>query len=320
MAGILDDYKESIKKIHGYSEELARNIAVLADSMVEYYGEGYRDLIYDAIASCNYIVEKAKKSGKMQTVEDILKSVNSLDVVEGLPIKRDLKSATVAYSAKPIITSKNGKFIVADVIKTIAISSRFSWENPDSIDSIAIETERLINNYIGGFEIKGNELLIREGLSTRVETLSESDGKVIRSFKSENNYGLEEGITLYNAESITRGDYYSDYDASGLDENRLTAGVLIDGAGLKDVIMNARVTKDIEELESILGENYSKLGTALDQIHSLSIKRSQALGDSNQLADLTKSIDEVFEHTVAPITNSIMADFSLSEVGQNVLR
>ncbi|HBA37754.1 MAG TPA: hypothetical protein DCY94_03440 [Firmicutes bacterium] len=312
---LLCDYKDELKNAHGYDEEFAQNIAILADSMVESYGEDYRDVIFSAIKSCKFKSAKTKKSGVMETVEEV---ISSEGIVVNNGDRRDLKTSLVAYGEQPNIVSEDGNFKIASVTRTMALSPRFNWENPESLYFLAKETDTLVNGYLNGYSIDGTTLTTKTGLRTQIEFIEDSRGDVTRTLISDRGYGLENGLSLYEACRMVRENYDPSYDPTGFDYERLSSG-FIESLGLKDHIRIARVTKDKSELERALPNGLDPLIEAFDELSELEAVRMNSVLDSQQLSEASVSLEEFFQKRMSPLVTEISS--SLSKEGiQNVIK
>lgn len=317
------DYKDELKKAHRLSDELAENIATMIDSMVYTYGSDYEDVILNAFKSCKFKVAKTKKSGTMETVEEMLRVEEALEVVEGLN-DRDLKTASVAFGSSPVISSNDGNYRIDGINRVMALSSRFSWDNPDSLYYLASECEKLVNSCLNGYSIEGNTLTVKEGLRTRTETLKQEKGNVTRTLASDEGFGLERGINLYNAWKTTRKNHSPSYDATGFDYARLTGGYLLDNLGLVETIRNARLTKDQAELknaiDTIAPSGYGALMASLDELDRLEKRRMNSIFDNEELIRISSEMDSHFRNEVAPLVSEMTASMGLEEGMQSVIK
>lgn len=319
---LLCDYKDELKSTHGYTEETAENIAMMAESIANYYGDDYKDVIYDAIKSCKFISAKNKKSGIMETTEDILKN-NGIDT--SLTSHSDLKSATVAYGAAPTIVAKNGQYELQNVARVMALSPRFSWDNPDSLNNLAIEADRLLGNYLQGYTIDENSLTIREGFRTKSISLSSNkNGEVEGTIVEDVGSGLEEGTVLYEAQSITRENYSPTYDATGYDYTRISMGNIIDNLKLSDLIKTARVTKDkrefVDAIDKISSRGFGALESTLDELYRLETSRRESFQNPQDVDSISRQLDTHFQNEVGPIMVEMASTLGPREEMQNVIR
>ena len=74
----LNDYKDALKEKYGYTEDFAETISIIADDLINHYGEEYKQLIRSAIQSCKYVIRQKTKKG-METVKDTKKKEKMLD-------------------------------------------------------------------------------------------------------------------------------------------------------------------------------------------------------------------------------------------------
>lgn len=306
---LLSDYKDRLMERHGYDEGFAQDLAVMADSIIDYYGPAYKDTVEEAILSTKYIISKRLKNSIIYERPD---SIIKRELTDCITDKKEPINGPIGASA-PSISFNGTDFHIDSIERVVALPHYFDSNNPDSMAGITRETLGIIDEYLRGYEIDGENLIIRRGLSEQIEKLSVSlDGKVDRETIDKFGMSLEEGILKYDTLSIIRESYDPTYDSSQETASRLIAGFISDGLELRDVLREGRITKNIELLREALasrfGTDLDELSRRMDYLSNLEKSKLNNLYDACRAKQLDETIDRYFEKSVAPAFLSPQAD------------
>ncbi len=291
----LFEYKNSLKENFGYSEDMAQNLAIMAESMSTVYG----NLAYDAISSCKFVQAKRSTKAPIATVETVLREEGVLTEVKGRgEDNKDLRTAVARFQACPTITKTEDGYAIQDVKKVIGLSSSFNWDSPDSLGHIAAEIDRLINSN-NGYTIEGNNLTIQEGLMKRTETIS-GNKTITRTLNTIEGIGLETGINYYTAQKLISSEYGMEYTPTSFGDVRLIAGFTLDHLGLEDTIREARITKDTstltETFNSTYQGGYTEFLSDLDNLYNLEVERNKNIGAPETQTRLNNEMSRAFDN------------------------
>jgi hypothetical protein len=307
----LCDFKEEIKAKYGYDEGLAETIAMTAESCIDYMGEEYADLIFEAISSCKYVVavqQKDKKGNyKLETIYDVAKREGLIEEDEdSLVNDGDLKRASGAYISKPNLSYSDGEFKIDSVDREIILPYYFDPDGMSSLATISHETKHLIKAFAGEYKIEGNKLHARNGVGGSDYELTESNGKVHKKLVNEIGVGFEEGVNSYDELCLMRECYDSNYEVYGYTSLRITAGYLMDALKLRDMIKFAQLTGNIEELKALFDANmdvgFEGFLKISDKNAELEYRRFATLLDPEASKEALDNLERHFIEEIVPRT------------------
>lgn len=290
----LNDFKDRLVKEHKYTEDFAISLATSAESIIDYIGEEYETLVKDAIASCKYEISKKPKRSVL-----------------------GYASTESGYSANPKIVFENGTFSIAGVEKKITLPNTFNTDNPAYIGDMINKTISLVRAEASGFTINGSTLSERRGFENTEYKLKLESGEVKREMTRKTGTSLENGMTSYSELSIMRTDYDSTYElANGNDYARNLAGVLSDGIGLKNLMIEAAMSGNTEKLASLIesatGLEWKEFISLTDGIAKREQAKRDASLDSEKLKSALKNLDDYYAEKIAPMTRMIINNLDLN--------
>ncbi len=314
-----NDYKNELINRWGYSEDLAMDITMAADSLINEYGTEFTEAILEAVMSCKYVI--AKEIGEHNRRETVLDVIKREPAFKDIQDNHALKDASTAYLSNPNITYTEGIYRVASADRIIVLPSTYNSNNPDSIEKMIISTDRLIKSHLNGFTIDDDILTTRTGLAEKKEKLSVANGTISKTLESETGLGLEEGLTNYTALRIMRKEYCADFDVQ-TDTIRDIAGVLVDSLALGKIIREAEMTKDSSTLRAYMdkykADGYDTLMRDLDQLLKLERERKKALTNEQKAKMLQSEIENYFTNSIAPKVSEMSNNMRLEGVLDNV--
>lgn len=289
MEKMLCDLKQDLITKYNYSEDLAETIVLTAESIIDYYGKEYESTLLDAIYSCPFKIKEPSK-----------RNISSFRNRDGY------------FSSKPVLTKEGNNVLVGSVQKEIVLPNTFNTDNPAYLGVLNNRMIELVNSTLNEYTINGGELIQRQGLMTTTYSIND-DLELTK--QSEVGRGLSEGINSYQTLSIMRSDYDQSYEPIGSDYTRIIAGSLIDGLGLKDIIISSLVTKNTSELENVIADNIGisleEFLKKIDKITELETKMSNTLDDSRE--SIIAEIEENFANEVAPLIRNLNTSLERSE-------
>ncbi len=304
---LLCDYKNRLIEKHGYGEEFAQDLAIMAESLEEYFGLEYSGIVRDTVLSTTYVQAGRKKRSNMyETTDDVLDRTCKYNEI----LPREKKPVGPVGVSIPNIIWDGEKFNITEIERVVALPHYFDANNPDSVAGISRETMRLISGSLRGYSIDGNTLTINSGLSQEIHRLTlnplgDIDLTPIKKVGS----GLEEGLLKYDELKFTREYYDPTYDTPQEPTSRLISGFLSDGLGLKDMLKEARMTKDQEPLRNALSAmmdvELDEFSRRMDVIQNLEKLKSKNLSNVDKINELNKAIETYFETDIVPTVRDI---------------
>lgn len=319
MAFILNDYKEQLIKKHGYREDFAQDLSIMCETLIDYFGKTYENVITDALMKTKFVIaQKRPRSNINETVFDVLTRENMIDETSDIEF---LKRTTSTFVNKPTVIQDNGTYKLVNTNMMVVLPGYFNSSNPDSISILAKEAMNAVKSCINGLTIENNNLIERHGLEVTTYSLSEQNGQILRKKESSKGSGLENGLNSYHQLAITRSFYDTTFEISGNDYERLVAGYLCDNLNLKDLIFEAQITKNTDSLQEVLDNQYpngyKSLLAILDELDKLEKERYESILDNQQLKATNAKLEEHFQNAVAPlirnISNNLTNDISIGK-------
>ncbi len=313
---LVADYKNELMSRYGYREELAEDIAMAAESIVNYLGNEYEDVVLAAIANTKVVtVEGLRDNGIKETVSDVLKREGMSDGLDGKTVSdKDIRNIEGIYCEEPQLTYTEKGYEMVAVKKVAVINSSHEPGNVYFLGKLIGELLKGVKAHLLEYSIEEDKLVVRSGLSEEVSKLSHRGSIVRRKVVERHGYGLEEGMNAYDQLSIMRDDYYSKYELPKHNSAVLAAGVLADGLNLKDTIHEAQVTKDMRILEEICNAHtscgFESLLTNFDTLHDLENSRNAAIG-TEEFDAISSELDEHFVSVIAPSVKEMKVSMKL---------
>ncbi|MCI8498063.1 MAG: hypothetical protein HFG33_01495 [Bacilli bacterium] len=316
MEKLLDDYKERLKSTRGYDEDFAQTLSILADDLTEYYGEEYETLIYDTILSTEYTKADLKKGSIVyETAFDILDKKGLLDdTVDKKECDTEFRRNGTISVVKPKLQKTDDGYSVNGIERETVLPYYFNSENPASIGILARETMSHISSALGTYEVDGNSLMQRQGIRKTTYILKGEKKTVVE----ETGIGLEEGMLRYDELCFMRENYDSNYEPTGFSNTRIVAGFLSDNLGLRDIIKEARMTKDISTLKSVIDANttngYEDFMRQLDEMYRLERETLENVLDPEEFLVASNKRDEFYADIIASNVGQLEANIKKEEV------
>lgn len=307
MEFILDDYKKKLIKKFDYDEDFAEDIAIMADSLINYFGDEYSGLIYDALLSCKICIAPSNRTVTLRdNINSILESEELIDKFS----EEDLQNNSLGLLSSPEITFEDGVFKVTGINKIIILPSHFNSSNPDSLGILAKECIKLIKSELNTYTIEDNTLITKSGILTRKESLKSTKTKIKRKCIEEKGTSLKHGLDSYDQLCLIRTEYNNDYDVHGNDYSRIVAGFLLDYLNLKSEIRKAEILHNDSDLREVFTSTLKKpledFLKMTDELTHLEHARKQSLtGSDEDVLKARNKLDFYFSTTVATTMRSL---------------
>ncbi len=322
---LLAEFKEELMKKFGYSEELAEDIAMVAQDLEQQLGTEYLSVILDVIGTTKVVsVDKYKKSGVRETVLDVLdREGMTLSNVVKHPSGIDIRNLEGTYAAEPMIIKTSDGFELArdeqgkTVVKKLAvINMQYVPGGVSFLAELTREFTTAITSHLNAHSIEGDTLVTRRGFCVSVDKLIQNGESIERKNVACRGYGLEEGLSGYNKLAITRECYDEKFDLQNHSLSVLAAGVISDMLKLKDIIFAAQVTKDDSELRRVIDEHYSGgydtfLGN-LDALYDLEKRCAElSTGDKHVAMEAMDALENYYRGTVTSMLREVKVSMKI---------
>ena len=268
----------SLENKYGYSWELASEICVIAESIIQYYGVEYANDIINAVMNCR--------------VEILSKPTNDISA---------FKYKDGMYVSNPII--ENGTIVNVD--KKIVLPPNYNFDNQAYRGMLLNQMLKLVRSYNNEFRLTRDTLQQREGF--KITTHQLKDDKLLNI--SEKGIGYEVG-SLDNTElTIMLNEFDSYFELpGGNDYERIVAGFLEDTLGLKEITNAASINGNLNEYSSEFqlrtGYSLDEFLNRIDILHELENKRKNSKDDNTQ-KEVLKELEEYFRTQVAPMMQAM---------------
>lgn len=298
---LLNDYKDELIKRFNYEEEFAQEIALMAESLADYFGEEFRSIIYDAIASCKFVKATLRKNSVIhENVSDVMNRENIFvgENLNGLKTDR-------GFFSRPILTFDNGHFKLSSVERIIVLPAHFNSASPESLGILARACIELVKSSYNTYTIRGNVLTTKSGFMIVKENLEYKDGSVVRTVASCIGKSLKRGMDSYDQLCVIRSMYDNLYDVHGEDYERLWAGFILETRGLKDELRLSEIVHDDSQLKDLfkqsMGVSFEKFLVMMDGLAIREEKRLDSLIDADSLITANADLDEYFGTIITEI-------------------
>lgn len=182
------DIIEELKEKYDYDEELLGALKKIIPAIEEHYGEEYKQLIHDAILSCNIHIQQKISEQPQKYLEENLPTKEH-DAVLGV--------AAALYTSAPVIMS-DGNIEVNRVIYLRHTCKDLSENKNLSI--LVHEITHLIKSYKDEYTMQDGALVQRCGISVSYLEKNEDTGKF--KDKSVERTGIEEALNCYDEGKI----------------------------------------------------------------------------------------------------------------------
>lgn len=313
----LEEYRDKLIAIFGYEKSLAENITIVADLIIDYYGEEYEAVVVDAIASTKVVLIDQYKRGIRETLQDVIERE---EMSESLPENvrlHDIRNLEGIYCEKVILSYSDESYSIDSIKRLAVINSEFLPDSPYFQGKLVGELLKACKAHLSAHSIEGSKLITRNGLAMRVEELSFDGNNVTRKLLSERGYGLETGTNEYARRAIVREIFYPFYDLENDLSTTLIAGNILDSLKLRDMIHEAQMTKDFSSLEAVINSNsdvsYEDVLQSIDEFYDLECSLNGLMSDEERQR-VQNQIDEKFVQSITPLCVNIGTNLKVGEL------
>ena len=290
---ILETIERKSVQYH-YSNDLKMLLQKVIGAMFSYYGQEYIPQIlkvieYYPITICQYdenIYTKLKEFGHINEEEEF-------EIVR----EGDLKRANGVASSNPIIKYENGQYVLEGFSSCIILSSTFDINHKTSVAILVHELSHALKSIDKNYQLHGNLLTTRSGISTETFELSNQQGQVTMKCINACSVGLEEGINSFDEEQIMCQMYHEPYETSSYLILRKISEIMFQKEGFLQMIRDAQINGNIysffQQYNEISGENAWELFSKLsDKLVTLFYQSIQYLFEPEKLEEVIRQEGE----------------------------
>ncbi len=261
-------FLDKINKIYNYDLKTMKALSKILPCLIKYYGECYRDIIYDAIESCEIIL-----CGSYDTILSIIeKNTLSLEVLDDMLKENDDRFGIGVYFSSPLVfyDDFSNKFKISKINRKIIISHTYNLDSPKGIEVLTYCLCSLIKSYVNEYEIDDNYLYKRTGFFKECRKIAIENNWCVLRYVSSVGIGLEKGLNIYDTDrvvSMVLNDNYSCYDYNSLSK---IVYVLKEKLKLKNVLEVSEINGSVDFINVYNVNNlYFKLLKLCDECMSL---------------------------------------------------
>ena len=297
---------EEIIKKHNYNEDIANYLRKAYPELVNYFNN--EQIVYEALLNApikltDNLYNCLKENGFLNNNQDA--GVVSYDT---------LKVCAGVYHSEPNIKYDKSKeqYTIDSVNRIVAINA-YSLVPDFSKGTLSHELCHLIKSYNNEYTIKGDTVVEKSGLITRIYQLKNNNGEVSKELWSETGVGLEEGLNAVAEEKVTSNVIGQPYTTGGYKTLREIAKNILNYniPELHEIIKEAEIYHDNVRINSTLGETYYKLIEFTDKIYPLIVQISNINVGMEERKQIAEELDRLILEEYKPLT------VELKSIGQS---
>ena len=150
--------------------------------------------------------------------------------------------------------------------RKIIISHTFNLDSPKGLEVLILNICRLIKSYNEEYQIDGNTLIHKEGLSKTIKQILKDEEEITLSIQEEKEIGIHIGSLLYDTEQIESIILKDKYNTHQYNYLKLIIKYIKEKIDLKELMTEDEILKD-DALRKIYDkeENYEKLSNTIDK-------------------------------------------------------
>lgn len=257
----MQNYIEQLQIKYDYDDKTINALTKIIPALIDYYGIEYEDTILKAINDTEIIC-----CNSYQTISKI-KEEKKLTTKTGNTQLKDIESEGAYLSNIQIIYNEiQNKYEIIKQNRKIVISHTYNLDSPKGLEVLILNICRTIKAENEEYQVDGNTLIQKEGLSERTYQISMDEENINLDLSQETNIGIHIGSLLYDTEQIESIILKDKYDTHKYDYLRLII----------------KYIKEVFELKEILNEEELLKNNAFKNIYQ----------NKEQFEELSNQIDE----------------------------
>lgn len=286
----MQKYIEQLRIKYDYDDKTINALTKIIPALINYYGIEYEEIILKAINDTKIIC-----CNSYQTISKIKEEQKLINKIGNTQLK-DIESEGIYYSDIKIIYNEiQNKYEIVKLNRKIVISHTYNLDSPKGLEVLILNICRLIKAYNDEYEIDGNILIQKEGLSKRIYQILLEDNIDIE-LSNETNIGIHIGSLLYDTEQIESIILKDKYDTHKYDYLRLIIRYIKEVFNLKDTLNEEELLKD-SSFKSIYSkqEQFEQLSNTIDECLNIEYEMLIYALNREEKDHLEKSLKEIFD-------------------------
>lgn len=257
----MQKYLEQLKQQYNYDDKTINALAKVVPALIKYYSIEYEEIILSALKETEIIC-----CNSYQTISSIKEKEKLTPTIGTSEIKKIENDGIYLSNIKVIYNELQNKYEIIKLNRKIIISHTFNLDSPKGLEVLILNICRLIKSYNEEYQIEGNTLIHKEGLSKTIKQILKEEEEITLSIQEEKEIGLHIGSLLYDTEQIESIILKDKYNTHQYNYLKLIIKYIKEKIDLKELMTEDEILKD-DALRKIYDkeENYEKLSNTIDK-------------------------------------------------------
>lgn len=257
----MQKYLEQLKQQYNYDDKIINALAKVVPALIKYYSIEYEEIILLALKETEIIC-----CNSYQTISNIKEKDKLTPTIGTSEIKKIENDGIYLSNIKVIYNELQNKYEIIKLNRKIIISHTFNLDSPKGLEVLILNICRLIKSYNEEYQIDGNTLIHKEGLSKTIKQILKDEEEITLSIQEEKEIGIHIGSLLYDTEQIESIILKDKYNTHQYNYLKLIIKYIKEKIDLKELMTEDEILKD-DALRKIYDkeENYEKLSNTIDK-------------------------------------------------------
>lgn len=234
------EFIDKLKHKYSYDDKTTTALTKLIPALLEYYGQEYEKLIFDALENT-----KITLCNSYQTIQ-LLKKEQTLTKTYNENESSNIKTSDVLYTSDVLITynEEENEYKIEETKRQIIISHTFNLDSPKGLEVLTYGVICLIKSFKDEFTIIDNVLYKRMGNQIKIKQIVFNNNEISLNFLQEEATALQLGLNIYDTQEVTSlilKDKYTCYDYESLYK---IAMILKEKLGLSNMIIKQELENE----------------------------------------------------------------------------
>ena len=257
----MQKYLEQLKQQYNYNDKTINALAKIIPALIKYYSIEYEETILSALKETEIIC-----CNSYQTISNIKEQQKLTPTIGTSEIKKIENDGTYLSNIKIIYNELQNKYEIIKLNRKIIISHTFNLDSPKGLEVLILNICRLIKSYNEEYQIEGNTLIHKEGLSKTIKKIIKEEDEITLNIQEEKLIGLHIGSLLYDTEQIESIILKDKYNTHQYNYLKLIIKYIKENIELKENLTEDEILKD-NAFKKIYDkeEDYEKLSNTIDK-------------------------------------------------------
>ena len=291
---MLETFLNKLKIKYNYDDKTIKALSLIIPSMINYYGEDYKNNILDAIFNCQIV-----PCNSHQTISKVLNERKLTKLVGSSSVSDiDVKRSESAYipNIEIVYNKELNSYEIEKIDRVIVTSHTFNYDSLKGIEILTHALCHLVKSFDNEFTINENTITIKSGLSYEKRKIVYDNGNITLDFVEDYGKALEEGFTLLDTEKIVSNVYHNEYKCYDYETVYTVAMILKDKYKLKNNINSHEIQGNVNTFKKEYDEDiFDKLNEECDNclIMENDMLMAYTRNDKNKIAEsINKKLNE----------------------------